>query len=139
MGANAALREAILSAGLTPSKLAERVEVDPKTVERWVAQGRRPHPVTRYAVAAQVGKSVADLWPDETVTLRPSRFSFAGVCIWCERAGCVSADCVVRHESSHWVTCSTCAGMPWTRRGGCGCLFGVVQSAKFASSNWETA
>ncbi|MBF6471658.1 helix-turn-helix transcriptional regulator [Nocardia abscessus] len=133
MAANTTLREAILLAGLTPAKLAERVQVDPKTVERWVVQGRRPHPVTRYAVAAQLGKSVADLWPDETASARPSRLSFAGICIWCERSACESSDCVVRHESSQWETCPACAGTPWTRPGGCGCLFGVVQSAKFAT------
>ncbi|MET7768209.1 hypothetical protein [Nocardia sp. NPDC005366] len=63
MAANAVLREAILNAGMTPVMLAERVRVDAKTVERWVAQGRRPHPVTRHAVATAVGRPMAELWP----------------------------------------------------------------------------
>ncbi|MEV0343010.1 helix-turn-helix transcriptional regulator [Nocardia sp. NPDC050713] len=63
MAANAVLREAILNAGMTPALLAERVCVDAKTVQRWVSQGRRPHPVTRHAVASAVGRSMAELWP----------------------------------------------------------------------------
>ncbi|MET7771533.1 helix-turn-helix transcriptional regulator [Nocardia sp. NPDC005366] len=65
MAANAVLREAILNAGMTPGMLAERVRVDAKTVERWISQGRRPHPVTRHAVAVAVGRSMAELWPSE--------------------------------------------------------------------------
>ncbi|MGW5227480.1 helix-turn-helix transcriptional regulator [Nocardia niigatensis] len=133
MAANAALREAILVAGLTPAKLAERVQVDPKTVERWLCHGRRPHPVTRYAVAEALGRSASDLWPNDCVTLRPLRFSFAGICLWCEQRDCVSPDCVLRHESSHWQLCPVCEGMPWTRDNGCGCVFGLVEVApKFA-------
>ena len=72
MAANAVLREAILNAGMTPGMLAERVCVDAKTVQRWVAQGRRPHPVTRHAVACAVGRSMAELWPlDDAVPAAP--------------------------------------------------------------------
>lgn len=63
MSGNAVLREAILNAGMTPGMLAERVSVDAKTVQRWVSQGRRPHPVTRHAVACAVGRPMAELWP----------------------------------------------------------------------------
>ncbi|MEU4705834.1 helix-turn-helix transcriptional regulator [Nocardia salmonicida] len=63
MSSNAVLREAILNAGMTPAMLAERVEVDAKTVERWVCQGRRPHPITRHRVACAVGRPMAELWP----------------------------------------------------------------------------
>ena len=40
--ANDRLRDALLSKGLTPEVLAERLAVDPKTVERWITQGRTP-------------------------------------------------------------------------------------------------
>ncbi|MFD9549321.1 helix-turn-helix domain-containing protein [Nocardia salmonicida] len=63
MSSNAVLREAILNAGMTPAMLAERVEVDAKTVERWVSQGRRPHPITRHRVACAVSRPMAELWP----------------------------------------------------------------------------
>ncbi|MFC9665600.1 helix-turn-helix domain-containing protein [Nocardia sp. NPDC127606] len=63
MSSNAVLREAILNAGMTPAMLAERVEVDAKTVERWVSQGRRPHPITRHRVACVVARPMAELWP----------------------------------------------------------------------------
>ena len=38
-------------AGLSQVRLAAAVGVDPKTVERWVAQGRTPHPRHRVAVS----------------------------------------------------------------------------------------
>ncbi|MBF6238250.1 helix-turn-helix transcriptional regulator [Nocardia otitidiscaviarum] len=131
-GKNTRLKEAIARAGLTPAKVAAAVEVDAKTVERWV-RGRTPYQVHRYAVAALLQVSEADLWPDDTAR-RPARFSFAGVCIWCERRGCTDSDCVIRHESALWEECSACGGAPWTRPGGCGCLYGLVQSAKFAGA-----
>ncbi|MFD4458157.1 helix-turn-helix domain-containing protein [Nocardia sp. NPDC058480] len=63
MSSNAVLREAILNAGMTPGMLAERVEVDAKTVQRWVSKGRRPHPITRHRVACAVNRPMAELWP----------------------------------------------------------------------------
>lgn len=39
--ANERLREAILNAGLTPYELADKLGVNPKTVERWVTPGFR--------------------------------------------------------------------------------------------------
>ena len=32
----------IASAGLCPAEVAERINVDPKTVERWITKGRLP-------------------------------------------------------------------------------------------------
>lgn len=61
--ANERLRAAVSSKGFTPAKLAERLGVDTKTVERWVA-GRAPHRRSRFEVAAILGEDVAYLWPD---------------------------------------------------------------------------
>lgn len=60
--ANERLRTALLEHGLTPQSLGERLGVDHKTVERWVA-GRMPYRRHRYAVASELGKDEAYLWP----------------------------------------------------------------------------
>lgn len=60
---NERLRTAILEQGLTPTKLAEAIRVDPKSVERWIS-GRTPYRRHRYAVAAHLGVDEVYLWPD---------------------------------------------------------------------------
>jgi hypothetical protein len=60
---NDRLRTAMLERGVTPSGLAEALNVDPKSVERWIS-GRTPYRRHRYAVAAQLGVDEAYLWPD---------------------------------------------------------------------------
>src|SRR5215831_4834506 len=60
---NERLRVALLEHGLTPSALGERLGVDHKTVERWVA-GRVPYRRHRYAVASVLGRDEAWFWPD---------------------------------------------------------------------------
>lgn len=63
--ANVALRNALTRSRLTESALAERVGVDPKTVERWLSDdGRLPHPRHRYATADVLGVEQEVLWPD---------------------------------------------------------------------------
>lgn len=44
--------------------LAERVGVDPKSVERWVTQDRRPRPAARARVAALLGHDETYFWPE---------------------------------------------------------------------------
>ncbi|WP_435593340.1 helix-turn-helix domain-containing protein [Nocardia sp. bgisy118] len=61
---NERLREAMREAGLTPQSLAERLEVDQKTVERWISRGRIPYPKHQHSVSVAVGVSADDLWPD---------------------------------------------------------------------------
>nr|MDT0656929.1 XRE family transcriptional regulator [Micromonospora sp. DSM 115978] len=58
---NSALHSAILNAGLTPAGLAQRVEVDPKTVSRWIG-GRLSHPRHRVRVARALGHDEGVLW-----------------------------------------------------------------------------
>src|SRR3954447_12169652 len=53
----------MLNAGLTATALAERVEVDPKSVSRWLSEDRIPHQVTRQRVAAALQQQEAFLWP----------------------------------------------------------------------------
>ncbi|MCW2904075.1 MAG: helix-turn-helix protein [Streptosporangiaceae bacterium] len=63
--ANERLRSAILARGLSVAGLAERIEVGPKTVERWITQGKVPYRRHQYAAASVLGVSVATLWPDD--------------------------------------------------------------------------
>jgi transcriptional regulator with XRE-family HTH domain len=67
---------------LTTADLAQHVDVDPKTVDRWLRQGRRPHPRTMAHVAETLGVTVDDIWPatsastiihPEVVALYPHR------------------------------------------------------------------
>ena len=60
---NDRLRDVLLSKGITPEDVAERLGVDPKTVERWITVGRTPYPRHRHAIAAIAGESEAYLWP----------------------------------------------------------------------------
>jgi transcriptional regulator with XRE-family HTH domain len=60
---NQRLRGALLHAGLTAAGLAEVVQVDPKSVSRWLAEDRIPHQVTRQKVAAVLQQQETFLWP----------------------------------------------------------------------------
>lgn len=61
---NERLRSAIQSNGMTYEALAEVIQVDPKTVERWVSQDRRPHRRHRLLVSQLVKENEGFLWPD---------------------------------------------------------------------------
>lgn len=63
MPTNERLRGAIASAGLRPSDLAHLLEVDPKTVERWITRDRLPHRRHRTAVAERLNVDDGYLWP----------------------------------------------------------------------------
>jgi hypothetical protein len=68
--ANDRLRDSLSTNGLSPQTLAARLAVDPKTVERWITQGRTPYPRHRREIAALVKESEAYLWP---TALAPER------------------------------------------------------------------
>jgi lambda repressor-like predicted transcriptional regulator len=86
--ANERLRAALLERGASVADLAAAVEVDPKTVERWITRGRTPYRKHRYAVASFLGVDEGYLWPDalspeqvasasesEIVTVYPHRWA----------------------------------------------------------------
>src|SRR5690348_3037659 len=53
----------MLNAGLTPVALAAAVEVDVKSVMRWIAEERMPYPVTRIKIAHVLHHEETFLWP----------------------------------------------------------------------------
>jgi hypothetical protein len=60
---NELLRTAITGAGLSPDEFADVVQVDVKTVRRWIA-GRTPYPRHRTRVASALDTTEHALWPD---------------------------------------------------------------------------
>lgn len=78
---NETLCRALIQAQLTEEDVATRLQVDPKTVRRWL-EGRLPYLRHRWAIAAMLGADETDLWPqlrasqtrpDEVVTVYPHR------------------------------------------------------------------
>lgn len=61
---NDRLAEAMVRAGLNSTTLAEVARVDPRTIDRLVADRRRtPHPHSRHAIAEAVQLPIGMLWP----------------------------------------------------------------------------
>lgn len=60
---NERLRAAMVAGGWTHGSLAERVQVDTKSVERWVNLGRTPRRATALLAAEALGEDVHALWP----------------------------------------------------------------------------
>ncbi len=60
---NEHLRTAITRAGLSLEEFADTVQVDVKTVQRWLA-GRTPYPRHRIRVAGALDTTEHQLWPD---------------------------------------------------------------------------
>ena len=65
---NQRLRNALVSAGISQTTLAEQVRVDAKSVERWITQDRLPHPTTRGRVAQLLGLDETYFWPSLLAT-----------------------------------------------------------------------
>ena len=59
---NESLRRALLRARLSEEDVAARLQVNPKTVRRWL-EGRVPYPRHRWLLASALGLDEADLWP----------------------------------------------------------------------------
>lgn len=60
---NERLRAVMADGGWTYAGLAQKAEVDPKSVERWVNLGRTPRRVTALRTAEILGVDVHALWP----------------------------------------------------------------------------
>ncbi|MEU1016094.1 XRE family transcriptional regulator [Streptomyces sp. NPDC005898] len=60
---NERLRAVMTAGGWTYDSLAEKMSVDPKSVERWVNQGRVPRRGTAVRAAEALGEDIHALWP----------------------------------------------------------------------------
>jgi hypothetical protein len=67
---NHPLARALRGAGVDTQDVAARLDVDPKTVGRWLA-GRMPYPRHRTALARITGWAVDDLWPSVARPVKP--------------------------------------------------------------------
>lgn len=77
--ANGRLRAALLEGGLEIEDLAAKVQVDAKTVQRWLG-GRTPHARYRAKVAQVLDLTEVELWPETApATRRDDRRDLAGV------------------------------------------------------------
>lgn len=71
------------AARITKHALAEELEVNVKTVERWMTQNRRPHPGLRLAVARVLKCDETYLWPELLSGDRAARASLSEIVqIW---------------------------------------------------------
>ena len=59
---NEPLRTALATKGITRLDVAAELQINPKTVERWLS-GRLPHPSTRAALAKLLKANENELWP----------------------------------------------------------------------------
>jgi transcriptional regulator with XRE-family HTH domain len=65
---NETLRRALLRARLSEDDVAARLQVDPKTVRRWL-EGRVPYLRHRWALAGLLDADESDLWPEVRAAL----------------------------------------------------------------------
>lgn len=71
--ANENLQNALEQAGLTIEAFAQVIQVDPKSVGRWVNGNTIPYPRHREAIARALDLEQHDLWPDHTPLPEASR------------------------------------------------------------------
>ncbi|MGW5971009.1 XRE family transcriptional regulator [Streptomyces sp. NPDC055186] len=62
---NERLRSALLARGMTVQSLADEIQVNAKTVERWITQSKVPYRRHQYAAAAALKVDVTTLWEDD--------------------------------------------------------------------------
>lgn len=100
--ANERLRAAISAKGETIQAVAEHVEVDPKSVERWITLGRTPHRRHRWATATFLGVDEVYLWP--TVEKQVETASAAELVTYYPHRGAVPASLwssLINQATSH--------------------------------------
>ncbi|MFE6690353.1 XRE family transcriptional regulator [Streptomyces sp. NPDC057743] len=83
---NERLRAAMTAGGWTHASLAAKVDVDPKSVERWANLGRTPHRGTAVRAAEAMGEDVFALWPELTQARAARAVSPELVALYSQRA-----------------------------------------------------
>ncbi|NEC02963.1 helix-turn-helix domain-containing protein [Streptomyces anulatus] len=84
--ANERLRAVMAAGGWTHADLAGVVEVDPKSVERWVNLGRTPRRGTALRAAETLGEDVHALWPQLRQARSARAVSAELVALYAQRA-----------------------------------------------------
>ena len=75
--AQSAFKTAFERAGMTREQFAEIVEVDPKTVQRWIS-GRTPYKRYRVVIARALDTPEHELWPDDVPAPTPASVQPSG-------------------------------------------------------------
>ncbi|MGB7880025.1 MAG: helix-turn-helix transcriptional regulator [Ilumatobacteraceae bacterium] len=112
---NERLRARLQAVGTTSSRLAEKVEVDRKTVDRWISKGRLPHPLHRNKVAAELGVDETYLWPELLDHQRTRAVSTSELVQLYPCRGDVPADLwrAIVHNASRSIDLLVYAGLFW--------------------------
>lgn len=110
---NERLRSQIATAGLTVAGLAERIDVDTKTVERWITKERVPYRNHRTAAAKILNVDESYLWPSVVDDPRTLSASQAEVIALYPHRGAVPADLWGRllHEATDSVDLLVYSGL----------------------------
>jgi transcriptional regulator with XRE-family HTH domain len=66
-GLNKALRDAIFASGMEVTQFARKVGVDPKSVQRWITNGRVPHANHRWKACQVLEREESELWPETRI------------------------------------------------------------------------
>lgn len=83
---NDRLRFYIERKGLSAQALAERIEVDVKTVERWLTGETTPYPDNARRATAALDCDRADIWPDLFPIMTPPSAGTVAVSVYASRA-----------------------------------------------------
>jgi transcriptional regulator with XRE-family HTH domain len=89
---NERLRSRLHHAGMTTDELATHLQVDPKTVDRWLDNGRLPHLRHRVKTAQLLQAEQTFLWPELLETRRSNETSKAELLTMYPHRGAVPAD-----------------------------------------------
>lgn len=68
MATNQNLKNALQDAGLTVEEFAAIIQVDPKTVGRWISGASTPYPRHRVTITKALALKESDLWSDDSET-----------------------------------------------------------------------
>jgi transcriptional regulator with XRE-family HTH domain len=89
---NTALHRAMAEKRLSPRKLASRVGVSQKTVERWISDETLiPHPNSRIEAGAALGVAEDVLWPNKTKRLLKTGHDREILAVYPYRSACPSS------------------------------------------------
>lgn len=90
--ANERLRDAMMAAGVTTDQAADRLGLDPKSVERWITTTRTPHARNRRALSALVHQPESYLWPSAIPAARQAEIAQSEIVSAFPHRGSVPSD-----------------------------------------------